>query len=165
MDLPGLLRSCVTCTTNTRWACRLFSSFFFAVRPTVGDHTSLRQPLESGGEPTTHTDGKAAAPTDVYCLHPQVHQCLAGVLCRDCGVVVGSDSVTPPALVAMAAETGSRRLPVTDGVTLAVEAVPRTRRVVRALWTAPPDPCLQSGIPSAKKKGRRAWSGICTRSS
>ena len=52
-------------------------------------------------------------------------------MCRDCGIVVGPESVAPPALLAMGAETGSRRPPVTEGMELTAKAV------------LPPDACLQ----------------------
>ena len=68
---------------------------------------------------------------ELFCLHPSVVPCPAGVLCHDCGVVVGPECRAPPAIAALSSETGSRRAPVTNGIVLTVEAA------------VPPDACLQ----------------------
>lgn len=81
----------------------------------------------------------------MFCLHPRIDSCIAGNMCHvteaqsviivllivDCGMVLSPESVAPPALLAMGAETGSRRPPVTEGMLLASDV------------TTPPDACLQ----------------------
>lgn len=59
---------------------------------------------------TTTPNGTAVVPSsakpnpNVFCIHPHWIQCLAGNMCRDCGLVLapGDSSTTPPAILAMA---------------------------------------------------------------
>lgn len=76
----------------------------------------------------------SSSPACGLCLHVRTSPSPAGNVCEDCGTVVApSESVLPPALQALASDTGSRRHPVTVGLELAAEAAA----------TGPPDACLQ----------------------
>lgn len=62
----------------------------------------------------------------VFCLHPRVVHCPAGLMCPDCGEVIHPEHTPVPAALAAlsAAETSSRGPPVTDTLCLSTPSPP-----------------------------------------